>query len=71
MFYRHEYSDKLQMLDKVETVLHEKINVRALLGPSTSKKKDYFEAIKPIERPVIDNQLEGLSRAAVLRLKEA
>uniref|UniRef100_A0A7S3ITA9 Uncharacterized protein n=1 Tax=Strombidium inclinatum TaxID=197538 RepID=A0A7S3ITA9_9SPIT len=58
-FYKHEFGDKIIMMDKVENTMHHKLDIRAFFGPEKSKKSDYLEAIKPIERTV-RNSLERI-----------
>ncbi len=56
-FYKHQFGDKIIMMDKVENTMHHKLDIRAFFGPEKSKKSDYLEAIKPIDR-TLRNSLE-------------
>ena len=47
-FFKHEYSDKLVIMDKVERTLHKKIDAKMFLGDNGSGKNAYMTAIQPI-----------------------
>ena len=47
-FFKHEFSDKLVIMDKVERTLHKKIDPKQFLGANNSKGSAYLTAIQPI-----------------------
>lgn len=47
-YFRHEFSDKLIVMNTVENELHGKLDATRLLGPDLSSKNKYFEDIQPI-----------------------
>ena len=49
-FYRHQFGDKVIMLDKVETTMHKKLDAKVFLGIDDTKGSDFLEAIRPIDR---------------------
>ena len=58
-FFKHEYSDKLVIMDKVERTLHKKIDAKMFLGDNGSGKNAYMTAIQPIAAVKIYSPSEG------------